>query len=402
MSAHHFDIVVIGGGIVGLATAFQLLAKRPDLTLAVLEKESEVAKHQTGHNSGVIHSGLYYRPGSLKAALCVDGYQRLLEFCQLHDVPHEICGKVVVATSTDQLPQLDQLERRGISNGLANVRRLNSDQIREREPHCTGIAGLHIPQTGIVNYTAVCEKLRDCTVASGNKVLHNHFVTSISEHTSEVRISTSGGDFTAGTVITCGGLHSDRLARHTMTELDLRILPFRGEYFTLRDSASKLVRHLIYPVPNPNFPFLGVHFTRMIDGFIECGPNAVLAFAREGYKKSTIRARDVYETLSWPGFRQVAKNYWKTGLGEYHRSLSKRAFVHALQQLIPTVTSGDLVPAPAGVRAQACDLDGNLLDDFAIRESQRVLHVCNAPSPAATASLAIGDYLAAKVISRLH
>lgn len=402
MGTQRFDVVVIGGGIVGLTTAMQLLIRRPGLRLAVMEKESAVAQHQTGHNSGVIHSGLYYKPGSLKAALCVDGYRRLLEFCQIHNVPHEICGKVVVATSELELQQLDELERRGTANGLKNIIHLNSDEIREREPHCAGLAGLHIPQTGIIDYTAVSEAIRESIRAQGGSVLYNHYVTDISERDSEVRISTSNAEYTAVTAVTCGGLHSDRLARHTVSNLDLRILPFRGEYFMLRPSASQLVRHLIYPVPNPAFPFLGVHFTRMIDGSVECGPNAVLAFAREGYRKSTLRPRDLYETLSWPGFRRVAAKYWRTGLGEYYRSFSKRAFVHALQQLVPSVTADDLVPAPAGVRAQACDMQGNLLDDFAIRESPRVLHVCNAPSPAATASLSIGNYVANTVISRLH
>jgi len=402
MSTRRFDVVVIGGGIVGLATALDLLTKRPELTLCVIEKEAAVARHQTGRNSGVIHSGLYYKPGSLKAALCVDGYRRLIRFCQTHDIPHDICGKVVVATSTEQVPQLDVLEERGTANGLSNIRRLTSDEIREREPHCSGIVGLFIPQTGVVDYTAVSEAMRDSLCALGGEVFYGHCVTDISERNSEVRIATSQDEYAATTVVTCGGLHSDRLARQTVKGLDLQILPFRGEYFMLRESARQLVRHLIYPVPNPAFPFLGVHFTRMIDGSVECGPNAVLAFAREGYEKMSLRPRDLYETISWPGFRRVASKYWRTGLAEYRRSFSKRAFVHALQELIPSVSSEDLIPAPAGVRAQACDRQGNLLDDFAIRESQRVLHVCNAPSPAATASLAIGDYVASRVASKLN
>ena len=397
----HTDVVIVGGGIVGLATALNILESRPSLSVIILEKESEVAQHQTGHNSGVIHSGLYYKPGSLKASLCVAGYQRLLDFCAREDIAHEVCGKVVVAITTDQVAQLDELERRGAANGLVGLRRLTPDQIREREPHCAGVEGLFVPQTGIVDYTAVCEAMRQRVEMLGGSVLFHQEVTSITEGTALVRVTTSADEFTANHVITCGGLHSDRLARHTVGDLDLRILPFRGEYFILRESARRLVRNLIYPVPNPAFPFLGVHFTRMIDGSVECGPNAVLAFAREGYQKATFRTRDIMETLMWPGFRQVAAKYWRTGLGEYRRSLSKRAFVKALQALIPEVTGDDLIAAPAGVRAQACDSRGNLLDDFALRESQRVTHVCNAPSPAATASLAIGDYIATRVVSRL-
>lgn len=395
------DVVVVGGGIVGLAVALNILESRPNLSLTILEKESELAQHQTGHNSGVIHSGLYYKPGSMKASLCVAGYQRLLDFCARENIAHEVCGKVVVAITADQIPQLDELERRGTANGLGGLRRLTPDQIREREPHCAGVAGLFVPQTGIVDYVAVSEAMRRRVAALGGRVLFNHEVTSITEGVDMVRIATTRDEFTTGHTITCGGLHSDRLARHTVRDLDLRILPFRGEYFVLRDPARRLVRNLIYPVPNPAFPFLGVHFTRMIDGSVECGPNAVLAFAREGYGKTTFRLRDMMETLAWPGFRRVAAKYWRTGLAEYRRSFSKRAFVGALQALIPEVTSDDLVAAPAGVRAQACDSRGNLLDDFAVRESQRVTHVCNAPSPAATASLAIGDYIATRVASRL-
>jgi L-2-hydroxyglutarate oxidase len=395
------DLLVVGGGIVGLATALNLLEKRPRMSLVLLEKEQSVASHQTGHNSGVIHSGLYYRPGSLKASLCVEGYRRMLDFCREHAISHEVCGKVVVATSDDQITQLDELERRGAANGLGGLRRLTAPEIREREPHCAGVAGLFVPQTGIVDYVAVAEAMRRRIDALDGRVLLGCRVDSIEAGEREVVVRSSSADFTARHVVTCGGLHSDRLARQTIDDLDLRILPFRGEYFVLRESARTLVRNLIYPVPNPAFPFLGVHFTRMIDGSVECGPNAVLAFAREGYGKTTVRTGDLVETLAWPGFRRVAAKYWRTGLGEYRRSFSKRAFVTALQQLIPAVTRDDLIAAPAGVRAQACDAHGNLLDDFALRESRRVTHVCNAPSPAATASLAIGDYVASRVGAQL-
>ena len=401
MSNTRCDVAIVGGGIVGLATALQFLQSRPDQTVVVLEKESDVALHQTGRNSGVIHSGLYYKPGSLKASLCLDGYRRLLEFCSEFDIPHEICGKVVIATNEQQLAQLNELERRGTSNGLRNLRRLSISELREREPHCAGIAALEVPQTGIVDYSSVSRAMQSSITRLGGRVLHHHQVTDMLEVEDNVRISTTHGDFCARFAVTCGGLHSDRLARQTIVDIDLRILPFRGEYFMLRESAVPLVRHLIYPVPNPAFPFLGVHFTRMIDGSVECGPNAVLALAREGYDKLTVSPRDILETLTWPGFRRVATRYWRTGLGEYHRSFSKTAFARALQALIPSVTAEDLIPAPSGVRAQACDRHGNLLDDFAIRESARVVHVCNAPSPAATASLAIGNYVAERILPRV-
>jgi L-2-hydroxyglutarate oxidase len=401
MTKPRFDVVIVGGGIVGLSTAFALLRCQPKLSVAILEKESSVAQHQTSHNSGVIHSGLYYNPGSLKAKLCVDGYRHMLEFCQLNNVPYEVCGKVVVATSQDQIPQLHELERRGLANGLMGLERLNAEDIQKREPHCSGMAGLYVPQTGIVDYAAVCNALRSNIENLGGDIFVDNRVTDISEGSDEVQITSSQGEYRASYAITCGGLHSDRLARHTFgKELDLRILPFRGEYFQLRDSAKHLVNNLIYPVPNHNFPFLGVHFTRMIDGTVECGPNAVLAFAREGYKKSSVHPRDLLETLKWPGFYRVAAKYWRTGLGEYHRSISKQAFVRALKTLIPAITASDLVVAPAGVRAQACGRDGNLLDDFALRESERVVHVCNAPSPAATASLSIGTHITSRLISR--
>ena len=363
------DVLVVGGGIVGLATALNLLEKRPRMSLVLLEKEQSVASHQTGHNSGVIHSGLYYRPGSLKASLCVEGYRRMLDFCREHAISHEVCGKVVVATSDDQITQLDELERRGAANGLGGLRRLTAPEIREREPHCAGVAGLFVPQTGIVDYVAVAEAMRRRIDALDGRVLLGCRVDSIEAGEREVVVRSSSADFTARHVVTCGGLHSDRLARQTIDDLDLRILPFRGEYFVLRESARTLVRNLIYPVPNPAFPFLGVHFTRMIDGSVECGPNAVLAFAREGYGKTTVRTGDIVETLAWPGFSRVAAKYWRTGLGEYRRSFSKRAFVTALQQLIPAVTRDDLIAAPAGVRAQSCDAHGNLLED---RKSTRL------------------------------
>jgi L-2-hydroxyglutarate oxidase len=396
-----FDVVIIGGGVVGVATAFNMLALRPDLSLVILEKEKEIALHQTGRNSGVIHSGIYYRPGSLKARLCTHGYQRLIEFCIDNGVPFELCGKLIVAVVNDQVPQLKELESRGAANGLRGIKQVNRQQLREIEPHCFGVQGLFVPQTGIVNYVAVTEAMLRRVRQLGGSTHFDQTVVQIRSQSDGVRIDTEDDSYIAAHAINCGGLHSDRLARQTEDDLDLRILPFRGEYFELKEDARRLVRNLIYPVPNPAFPFLGVHFTRLIDGSVECGPNAVLSLAREGYRKLSINPRDAYETLTWPGFRKVASRYWRIGLGEYLRSFSKIAFVRALQTLVPEVKVGDLIPVAPGVRAQACDRQGNLLDDFALRESVNITHVCNAPSPAATASLAIGDYIANRVLKRI-
>ena len=391
------DLVIVGGGIVGLATAYSVLSQSPNKKVIVLEKESTLGAHQTGHNSGVIHSGLYYKPGSQKAKNCLDGYNSILRFCSEFDIPHEVCGKIVVATSAQETEQLEALRQRGEQNGLTGIRRLSSGEIREIEPHCAGIAGLFVKQTGIVDYSAMTNRLAERITSLGGQVLTNQKVTEISNSTNSTIVSTSSLEFSAKSVVTCGGLFSDRLAMLTEPKLDLRIVPFRGEYFELKKSATHLVRNLIYPVPDPNFPFLGVHFTRRIDGSIECGPNAVLAFAREGYRKTDISIRDFTQTLAWPGFQKVARKYWRTGLGEYHRSFSKSAFVKALQKLVPDITTADLQPAGAGVRAQACSRDGGLLDDFEIRQFGRVIHVCNAPSPAATASLSIGQAIASRV-----
>jgi len=388
------DVVVVGGGIVGLATALRLIEARPGCKIVVLEKERQIAQHQTGHNSGVIHSGLYYKPGSLKASMCRDGYRSLVQFCEQNSIAHEICGKIVVASNREELSQLDDLYERGIANGLVGIQRLSAQEIRDREPHCAGVAGLLVPETGIVDYKAVCDAYVKRLQEFGAVVKTGSTVTSISNRADEVRVNTETESWAAQVVITCAGLQSDRVTKLTVSELDVRILPFRGEYFTLRTDAVSLVKNLIYPVPNPNFPFLGVHFTRMVGGGIECGPNAVLALAREGYKKTDFSARDVWETISWPGFRSVARKYWKTGAGEYYRSFSKRGFTKALQKLIPEIRAEHLIPAEAGVRAQACDRVGGLLDDFSIRQVGRVVNVCNAPSPAATASLAIGASIA--------
>ena len=399
MQDSQLDVVIVGGGIVGLATAYSLLTTNPALKLVVLEKEPSLGAHQTGHNSGVIHSGLYYKSGSLKAKNCIEGYAKLLQFCREHEIAHEICGKIVVALSEQERSQLEMLRQRGEQNGLTGIRRLNKTEIVEIEPHCTGIDGLFVPQTGIVDYTAVVMRLAERIQNFGGEILTSSEVVEIKESSNTVLVCTKQQRFTTRALITCGGLQSDRLALQTQPDLDLRIIPFRGEYFELKESAKHLVNSLIYPVPDPNFPFLGVHFTRRIDGTIECGPNAVLAFAREGYRKTDISIREFSQTLAWPGFRKIAFKYWRTGLGEYHRSFSKNAFVAALQKLVPEITANDLQPTGAGVRAQACSRAGSLLDDFEIRQIGRVVHVCNAPSPAATASLAIGDAIASRVSS---
>jgi L-2-hydroxyglutarate oxidase len=399
MSRVNRTIIVVGGGIVGLATALRIQEDRPDLNLVVLEKEQHIAQHQTGNNSGVIHSGLYYKPGSLKALNCRSGYQQLLDFCQNENIPHEICGKLVVATSENELPRLEELYRRGIGNGLEGLTFLEPDAIREIEPHCTGLRALWVPQAGIVDYSQVAarygEKLRNL----GAEIVLGDAVQAIRQGSNQVDVISLSGCRSGQAVVVCAGLQSDRLARQTLPDLPLRILPFRGEYYTLKPEACNLVRHLIYPVPDPAFPFLGVHFTRMIGGGIECGPNAVLALGREAYRKTDFNLSDTWEILTWPGFRKVASRYWQAGLGEYYRSMSKSAFVRALQKLIPEVQAEHLNPGGAGIRAQACDRDGNLLDDFDIRVDGKVVYVCNAPSPAATASLAIGNTLSKYALS---
>jgi L-2-hydroxyglutarate oxidase len=393
----HFTHTIIGAGIVGLATAYQLKKKLPDSKILVIEKESGVAKHQTGNNSGVIHSGIYYKPGSLKAINCRKGYKQLIDFCNEHNVKYDLCGKVIVATDESELPQLEKIYERGIENGLENLTKLNEAQLKEYEPDVDGIAGVHVPQTGIIDYADVCNKLYELLINAGVEFHFNEQVSSI-EKGSTITVHSSNQSFTSEVLITCAGLFSDKLASMTENELDIRIIPFRGEYYKLKVESRKLVKNLIYPVPDPNFPFLGVHFTRMIDGEVECGPNAVFAFKREGYSKYGFDLKDTIESLSWPGFRPVMYKYWRTGLGEFYRSFSKEAFVKALQKLIPSIQSDDLIPGGAGVRAQACERNGGLLDDFYILESQNIYHVCNAPSPAATSSFAIGEYIVDKVI----
>lgn len=396
-----FDIVIVGAGIVGLGTALQIKATRPLARILILEKESHVAAHQTGHNSGVLHSGLYYKPGSLKAKNCVEGYTSMVNFCREHGIKHDICGKIVVATTPEEIPLLKNLHERGIANGLKGLRTLSEGELREIEPHVAGIEGLFVPQTGIVDYKDVCEKMRELLEAAGVQIRFNEAVRNISSTSEQTNVETSAGAYHAKLLVTCAGLHSDRVARMTVPELPLRIIPFRGEYYKVKKEKQYLVKNLIYPVPNPAFPFLGVHFTRMIHGGIEAGPNAVFAMKREGYTRTSIDMKDLWESIAWPGFRSVVRKYWRTGMGEYYRSFNKHAFTAALQKLIPDIREEDLIEGGSGVRAQACDIQGGLLDDFYILDKKNIVHVCNAPSPAATSSLSIGKAIASLVQERI-
>lgn len=393
-----FDVAIIGGGIVGIATAYQLAEMYPKRKIVIIEKENELAQHQTGHNSGVIHSGLYYKPGSLKALNCIRGYRMLLEFAHEHNIPHEICGKVVVATLEEELPRLENLYQRGHANGLNQIKIIGPEEIKEYEPHCAGLAALWVPYTGIIDYVQMAIKMAELLRERHEAALqYETKVENIKRKGDLFEISSSKGTIRARRVISCAGLYSDKVAEMTENKVDVRIVPFRGEYYKLKPEKEYLVKNLIYPVPDPNFPFLGVHFTRMIHGGIEAGPNAVLAYAREGYTKSDINLKEFAETLAWPGFRKVAFKYWKTGLGELYRSYSKAAFTKALQRLIPELKQEDIFAADAGVRAQACHRTDGLLDDFMIIENEGIMHVCNAPSPAATSSLSIGYTLAEKL-----
>lgn len=395
-----YDVVVIGGGIVGLASAMKLLEKQPKLKLALLEKESELAKHQTGNNSGVIHSGIYYKPGSLKAINCIGGYNMLLDFCRKEEVPFDLCGKIIVATDKSELPTLNMIYDRGQENGLTDLKRLAKEELKEYEPHVNGIEGIWVPQTGIINYTKVSLKYAEKIQEMGGEIHLSHKVLDVNVKGNEVTVVTSKGDFETKLLVNCAGLYSDKLAKLTMPDVDLKIIPFRGEYYEIKKEKEHLVKNLIYPVPNSDFPFLGVHFTRMIEGGVEAGPNAVLAYQREGYTKGDVNLSELLESLTWGGFQKVAFKYWKTGLGELHRSYSKKAFTKALQKLIPEIEEKDLIPGGAGVRAQACDRKGGLLDDFKILENKQVVNVCNAPSPAATSSLSIGNEVSDMVIKK--
>jgi len=393
MKTRPYGVAIIGGGIVGMATAMALVS-RPGLSLIVLEAEDRLAAHQSGHNSGVIHSGLYYKPGSLKARNCVEGREAMYRFCQEHGIAHERCGKVVVATSESELPALEELERRGRANGLQGLKRLRPEEIREYEPHVSGIAGLFVSETGIVDYVQVTQAFANVVRAAGGEIQTGARVHGFRRETNGLVLETQRGEIHCRYLINCGGLQSDRIARMCGVDPRLQIIPFRGEYYELIPERHYLVKNLIYPVPDPKFPFLGVHFTRMIHGGVEAGPNAVLAFKREGYQKGNLSLTDMLETVSYRGFWRMAGKYWKTGIGEFYRSFSKRAFVKALQRLIPELGFEDVHPAGAGVRAQAVEPTGLLVDDFRIVEAERMIHVLNAPSPAATASISIGKTIA--------
>lgn len=384
-----YDLAIIGGGIIGLATAMALV-KHFRISLIVLEAEDRLASHQTGNNSGVIHSGLYYRPGSLKAAYCILGREAMYLFCQKHGIPYERCGKIVVATSGRELPILEELERRGSANGIKGIRRLGPEELREYEPHVSAMAGLAVAETGIVSYAQVAERFADEAKENGGDILTGARLFNCRRQAEGLILETLQGEVCCRYLINCGGLQCDRIARLCGVEPGLKIVPFRGEYYKLVPERRSLVRNLIYPAPDPALPFLGVHFTRMIHGDIEAGPNAVLAFKREGYKKWSFSVKDTLETLSYPGFWHLVRRYGKTGIGEFYRSVNRRAFTKALQRMIPELSVTDLSPGGAGVRAQALDANGFLVDDFRIVEAERMIHVLNAPSPAATASISIG------------
>lgn len=394
------DIIIIGGGIVGLSTAYHLKKQNADLNVIVLEKENDLAIHQTGHNSGVIHSGIYYKPGSLKAINCKKGYDQLIQFCDKNSIQYDLCGKIIVATEKEELASLTTILERGIANGLEGIKKISTQEIKEIEPHCAGIEGLWVPQTGIIDYVAVSKKYAELFENLGGEIQFNQKVKGIENHNDVIIIQTETSEFQTQKVVNCAGLYSDKVAKMTDKNVDVQILPFRGEYFSIKQEKEHLVKNLIYPVPNPNFPFLGVHFTRMINGGVEAGPNAVLAFAREGYTNKTINWKELKETLGHSGFQKVALKYWKDGMYEMYRSYSKAAFTKALQRLIPEIQKDDLEHQTAGVRAQACDSKGNLSDDFLIFEENNIINVCNAPSPAATSSLAIGESIANLVLKK--
>ncbi len=386
-----YDFVIVGAGIVGLASAYKLAKKLPEAKILVLEKENSSGIHQTGNNSGVIHSGIYYKPNSYKARNCVEGRRQLIDYCLRHDIQHKICGKVIVATSESEIPRLDKLYERGVENGISEITLLNRQQLAEKEPHVFGLKAIHVPDAGIVNFKEIGNNLEKDLSNSGGEILFQQKVKKISQYPHELIIYTSTDEFKSKYLINCAGLHSDRVARSAGVEPDVKIIPFRGEYYKLKSEAENLIKWLVYPLPNPLFPFLGVHFTRMITGEVECGPNAVLAYKREGYHKFSFNSRDFFEIISYPGFLKVATKHWQMGLGELYRSFSKKAFLKGLRRLLPELKSEQIEAGGAGVRANAVNRNGAVLDDFYIIKRHKQIHVLNAPSPAATASLAIGD-----------
>ena len=394
-----YDFTLIGGGIVGLSTAYHLVHTYPQAKILILEKEKALGLHQTGNNSGVIHSGIYYKPGSLKARFATKGNREMTDFCEKYGIPYERCGKVIVATKEDELPLLHDLYERGTANGLT-LRKLNPEQLQETEPHVQGLGAIHVPSTGIVNFKQVLNVLAHIVKDQGVEIRLGAEAEDIAENGEHADIQTEIETVRTRFLINCAGLFSDRIARMTNVPLNMKIVPFRGEYYELKPEKQYLVKNLIYPVPNPAFPFLGVHFTRMISGTVHVGPNAVLGLKREGYRKTDVHLRDSWEVLTYPAVWKIASRYVSVGVGEMVRSFSKRAFVRSLQQFIPEITASDLIPASAGVRAQALTRDGRFVDDFVIAKSERAIHVCNAPSPAATASLVVGKYIVDQILSR--
>ena len=397
----HVDLVIAGGGIVGLATAYRFLERYPDRRVVVLEKEHDVAEHQTGHNSGVLHSGIYYKPGSLKAQNCRAGKLAMETFCKEHGIAFERCGKVIVAVDETEFPALERIYDRGQASGV-QCEMIGAERLGELEPHAAGLRAIHVPEAGIVDYREVCRKLAELISQRGAEIRFGHQVCAIRQSDRDVVVETTGGEVAGDLLVNCTGLHCDRVTRMGGVRPDAKIVPFRGEYYELTSEATHLCRNLIYPTPDPKFPFLGVHFTRMIHGGVECGPNAVLAFAREGYRKRDINLRDLCESLTYMGFLRMASRHWRTGMGEMWRSFSKQAFVKALSRLLPAIRAEHLVAAPAGVRAQALSPDGTLVDDFLVQPNARIVNVGNAPSPAATASLNVGSLVVDRLVERIE
>ncbi len=394
MADPRYDIIVIGAGIVGLSTAMELTRRFPRLRVAVVEKEPAVATHQSGHNSGVIHSGIYYQPGSLKARLCVEGAGLMIDFCHEHSVPHQVCGKLIVATNKTEVPRLEELRLRGQANGIPGIRLLLREEIKEVEPHCVAVSALHVPSTGITDYALVSRKYAEIVQQQGGEIHLGCGVVGFFHQGSDTVVETRRGAWPTRFVINCAGLHSDHISRLAGHEPEVQIVPFRGEYYDLVPARQHMVCALIYPVPDPRFPFLGVHFTRRVHGGVDAGPNAVLAFKREGYTNTDFSAKDAWDELTYPGVWRMAAKYWRSALSEFHRSFSKSAFVESLQKLVPEINGSDLVPGGSGVRAQAMRRDGSLVDDFQFTPAENMLHVCNVPSPAATASIPIGRAIA--------
>lgn len=395
----HYDITIIGAGAVGLSVAYALTELRPGLKLAIIDKEERESMHQTGHNSGVIHSGIYYQPGSLKARNCIRGYRMLLEFAEKYDIPHEVCGKLIVATDKEELGTLNTILDKGTRNGLQGLKMLPAEEAKEIEPHIRVLKAIRVPQSGIIHYADVAAQLRKILSDRGCDMYFSSPVKNVIRKNGEITVIAGDSEVKSRFIVGCAGLYADKIAELCGLDPECKIIPFRGEYFKLVPDRTYLINHLVYPVPNPAFPFLGVHFTRMIKGGIEAGPNAVLAFKREGYSKWDIGPAELAETLSYPGFRKLAAKYWRTGIGELHRSYNKTAFVNALKKLLPEIESRDLVPGGSGVRAQALRKDGSLVDDYLFKETKDMVHVINAPSPAATSSLSIGKTVAERALS---